>query len=60
MDVHSALPQGSLTSRQHQLPRPEPDGQPIESSQLASLDDGDALALIVAYPVNRTLVEAMG
>jgi hypothetical protein len=29
------LSQGTLTSRQHQLPRPEPDGQPIESSQLA-------------------------
>src|SRR5262249_35331895 len=34
MDVHSALPQGTLTSRQHQLPRLEPDGQPIESSHL--------------------------
>jgi hypothetical protein len=28
------LSQGTLMSRQHQLPRPEPDGQPIESSQL--------------------------
>src|SRR5712664_3750980 len=35
MDVHSALSQGSLKSRQPQLPRTEPDGQPIESSQLA-------------------------
>ncbi len=37
MDVHSALSQGTLTSRQHQLPRPEPDGQPIERSQLEQL-----------------------
>src|SRR5216684_4361298 len=29
------LSQGTLTSRQHQLPQPEPDGQPIESSHLA-------------------------
>src|SRR5260370_641287 len=29
------LSQGTLTSRQHQLHRPEPDGQPTESSQLA-------------------------
>src|SRR5580704_16416483 len=28
------LSQGTLTSRQHQLPRPEPDGQPTESSHL--------------------------
>ena len=28
------LSQGTLTSRQHQLPRPEPEGQPIESSHL--------------------------
>ena len=35
MDVHSALSQGSLKSRQPQLPRTEPDGQPIESSHLA-------------------------
>jgi hypothetical protein len=33
------LSQGTLTSRQHQLPRPEPDGQPIESSQLAKYRD---------------------
>jgi hypothetical protein len=34
VDVHSALSQGSLKSRQPQLPRTEPDGQPIESSHL--------------------------
>src|SRR5712664_804608 len=34
MDVHPALSQGSLKSRQPQLPRTEPDGQPIESSHL--------------------------
>jgi hypothetical protein len=45
------LSQGTLTSRQHQLPRPEPDGQPTESSQLerAGRDADKAKGLLVVY-----------
>src|SRR5258708_4037401 len=50
MDVHSALPQGTLTSRQHQLPRPEPDGQPIESSHLEPGEPEAELAQLLARP----------
>jgi uncharacterized membrane protein YhaH (DUF805 family) len=39
------LSQGSLTSRQHQLPRLGPDGQPIESSQL-----GGNVAVLIDPP----------
>lgn len=35
MDVHSAPLQGSSTPRQHQVPRPGLDGQPLESSHPA-------------------------
>src|SRR5579862_8405184 len=38
------LPRGSLKRRQLQLPRPEPDGQPMESSHLVEIVDPGSVA----------------
>src|SRR5262245_21695793 len=43
------LPQGQLTSRQHQLPRLEPNGQPSESSHLGNTTAA-AAAFLEARP----------
>jgi hypothetical protein len=49
------LSQGLLKSRQPQLPRPGPDGQPIESSHLA-----EALAVRISEKVRAEISQDLG